>query len=262
MRVQILSPVSFASLKENTKKQGFSVSRISFNGSLNSVDTFCFQKTQQKDPVHFKGIGYFFSSSKGRKDLSGYFRERISGIKSFENVDQVNLPDLKDGQKIDRIILHWTATNKLTPGALTRYHYSIDNSEHNKIYQGAYSIADNARQINDNQYAAHVFNGNSHSIGIALIGMKGASSDGSDVGNQPITEKQLDQACKLIARIIEKYNLPLNEETITTHYEFGVKRNDKNKEKADIRYLPWDKSIKADETGAYIRTKVRQYLAK
>lgn len=229
-------------------------------GSLKSPsgDTVSFQNKEINSPVSFRGIAYFVRSDKGRFDLLKYFQEVKKGLTTYCCPEEVDLPDLKPGQKIDRIVLHWTATNKITPGPLTRYHYLVDREDGNQITKGAFSICDNARKIDDNSYAAHVYNANSHSIGISMIGMKDAVE--GNAGNYPITEDQFDQSCKLIARMIEKYNLDPN--CVLSHYELGVIKGDKNKEKIDIKFLPWDSSVKTEDIGDYIRERVKSYLGR
>jgi hypothetical protein len=223
-------------------------------------DELILGKNYKEQPLSFEGLGYYVRSSKGRQDLKEYLKAKATGLTSYNSPGEVNLPDLKSDQKLERIILHWSASNTISPGSIARYHYAIDNAQDNKIYEGIYSIADNARQIDDNNYAAHVHQGNSYSAGISLIGMKDATAEGLAKNSVPITEDQLDKACALIARMLKKYKLPLNEHTVTTHYEFGLQKGDINKEKIDIRYFPWDMNIPPEEVGNKIRAKVKEHL--
>lgn len=224
-----------------------------------SCDHFVYTKKEAISPIKFTGIGYFLNSSKGRKDLSEYVKSLTSSKQGISVPKEVKLPDLKDGQKIDRIVLHWSGTSKITPGCLTRYHYIIGNKKDPKIYKGTYSITDNARKIDNNKYAAHIHQGNSHSIGISLVGMKGSSADNFN-SKTPITEAQFEKACKLIALISIKYNLKVTPDSTTTHHEYGVRKGDKNKDKIDIQHLPWKPELKPDEIGNYIRERVNSYI--
>lgn len=156
-----------------------------------------------------------------------------------------------------RIIIHWTAgTGKPNNIDKEHYHFLID-SEGN-IYKGVYLPEDN-ENCNDGKYAQHTGGGNTGSIGIALCGMLGFNSD-RNIGKYPLTKIQCERAFKLISSLAKKYNIEINERTVMTHYEFGL-RNPKTTSsgKIDIVYLPPYPSVSRRDVGDFIRNKVNWY---
>jgi hypothetical protein len=82
-------------------------------------------------------------------------------------------------------------------------------------------------------------------------------------GRYPLTAKQCEATWKLVAEQCHKYGIPVTEDTVYTHYEFG-KRNPGSDSagKIDITYLPYKPELKPEEVGDYIRGKVTWYLKK
>ena len=160
-----------------------------------------------------------------------------------------------------RIIYHWSGGSYCHNDTDSKhYHYMIDDK--GNIYTGVYKVEDNENCL-DGVYAAHTGGGNTGSIGIAFLGMFGFSSP-LNVGRFPLTKIQCETGFNLGARLIQKYNLNLNNPlTIQTHYGFG-QRNPKTLSagKIDIIYLPPYPEIKKDEIEKFIRNKVRWYFEK
>lgn len=157
-----------------------------------------------------------------------------------------------------RIILHWTA-GRYYPTSFEKqfYHYLIDKE--GKIYEGLYKPEDNI-DCTDGKYAAHTGGGNTGSIGVAMCAMSGYKSP-SNCGSFLITPIQFESCMEFCARLCQKYNLEVNENTVMTHYEFG-KNNPKTTSagKIDITYLPSYSWVGKNDIGSFIRTKVRWYM--
>lgn len=135
------------------------------------------------------------------------------------------------------------------------YHYLIDKD--GVIHEGVYKPEDN-ENCSDGRYAAHTGGGNTGSIGVALCGMMGYKNP-QNVGDYPLTSKQVEAGFKFCATLIKKYNLQLS--NVITHYEFGKLHPESTSAgKIDITYLPSYPDVKAEEMGGFIRSKIRWYL--
>ena len=78
----------------------------------------------------------------------------------------------------------------------------------------------------------------------------------------PITQKQIDDSlCTMAAYLSIKYGIPVNKNTVFTHYEFDRKKK-KPEGKIDIAYLPYKKELSPDDVGNYLRGKVSWYREK
>lgn len=157
-----------------------------------------------------------------------------------------------------RIILHWTAgLYRPNHVDLEHYHYLIDDK--GAVHNGEYRPEDN-ENCSDGRYAAHTGGGNTGSIGIALCGMYNFVSS-TNVGQYPITRKQIEKCFELCAELSKRYDIPV--ENIITHYEFGKSHPDTSSNgKIDLTYLPPFPDVKPNETGGFIRNKIRWYLSK
>lgn len=157
-----------------------------------------------------------------------------------------------------RIILHWSA-GRYYPTEFEKqfYHYLIDKE--GKVYQGLYKPEDNLN-CSDGKYAAHTGGGNTGSIGIAMCAMYGYKSP-KNCGKFLITPIQFESCMEFCSRLCIKYGINVNEQTVMTHYEFGI-NNPKTTSagKIDITYLPPYPWVGKNEIGSFIRTKVRWYL--
>lgn len=161
---------------------------------------------------------------------------------------------------LERICLHWTAGNlKPNRKEWESYHFLVDDDL--KVWRGKFPPEANGKQLkNTDKYAPHCGGGNSFTIGVAICGHPSAP-------NRIFTPAQLERTCKLIAEIAERYEIPIEENNIYTHYEFGLKHpNTASKGKPDINRLPFpvvvngkERVLKANEIGDYLRNKVRWY---
>lgn len=135
-----------------------------------------------------------------------------------------------------RIICHWTAgTYQPNTKEFNSYHYLVNGD--GLVIEGKYKPEDNLNCY-DGAYAPHTGGGNTGAIGIAMCGMAGFVSK-NKVGNYPLTKVQCERFFKLVAEVAKKYNLPINSETVMTHYEFGQAHpKTTSYGKIDIIYLP------------------------
>ena len=159
-----------------------------------------------------------------------------------------------------RIIIHWTAGIYYPTNYEKQfYHFLIDKD--GKIHTGKFKPEDNLN-CKDNNYAAHTGGGNTGSVGVAMCGMSGYKSP-QICGQYPITPLQFEACMNLCAKLCQIYNLKINDSTVMTHYEFGVK-NPKTTSagKIDIVYLPPYPWIGKNDIGSFIRTKVKWYFNK
>ena len=165
-----------------------------------------------------------------------------------------------------RIILHWTAgANQPCNTDLQHYHYLINKD--GIIIKGKFPVSANEVCKTDKSgnalYAAHCGGGNTGSIGVSMCGMYVPAK--SDIKNTkfPLTKIQCEVTFKLVAELCKKYNLPVNNQTVMTHYEFGKTHpNTLSAGKIDIIYLPPYPEVKQAEIGDFIRNKVKWYLSK
>lgn len=160
-----------------------------------------------------------------------------------------------------RICIHWTAgTYALSTADFTHYHYTI--SKEGTISGGKFRPEDNIPPLRNGKYAAHCGGGNSWCIGVALRGMAGFKNAKS-VGKYPLTEKQCESGWALVARLCHEEKIPVTQDTVYTHYEYGKKHPESDSAgKIDIIFLPHQPQLKPDEVGDYIRGKVKWYLDK
>jgi len=160
-----------------------------------------------------------------------------------------------------RVCIHWSAGG-YTPGDAERYHYHFTVDAMGNIGIGRFKPENNIPPLRNGGYASHCGGGNSYTIGVALCGMAGYTSPRSQ-GRYPLTAKQCEAAWKLIAEQCYKYGIPVTEDTVYTHYEFGKKNPESDSAgKIDITFLPHKPELKPGEVGDYIRGKVTWYLAK
>jgi len=153
-----------------------------------------------------------------------------------------------------RIIVHWTGGTYFPNNVdFEHYHFLIDKN--GKIYNGKYKPEDN-ENCYDGHYAAHCGGGNSGAIGIAICGMHGFKSR-NNVGNYPITPVQCKVLFELLFTLSQKYNIKISENTVMTHYEFGLKNPKTSSHgKTDIIFLPPYPDIRQDNIGDFIRNSV------
>ncbi len=157
-----------------------------------------------------------------------------------------------------RIILHWTA-GRYEPNKcdLQHYHYLVDG--YGVVHDGNFGVENNL-VCRVGNYAAHTGGGNTGSIGVAMCAMFGFKNKNA-VGDYPITPIQFERTMKLCAELLKKYNLKLGKDTVLTHYEFGQAHpKTTSYGKIDVTYLPHYPCVRAEDVGAFIRSKVRWYF--
>ena len=159
-----------------------------------------------------------------------------------------------------RIIIHWTAgTNQPSYTDYEHYHFIINGN--GILFNGKYSPEDN-ENCQDGKYAQHCGGGNTGSIGIAVCGMYGYINR-TNIGKYPITKPQCEKLFYEVALLCKRYNIPINSNSVLTHYEFGKTHpNTTSRGKIDITYLPPYPFIKQDNVGDFIRNKVSWYAKK
>lgn len=159
-----------------------------------------------------------------------------------------------------RIIIHWTAGGYY-PSSYEKnfYHFLVDKD--GKIYTGNFKPENNLNCQKGN-YAMHTGGGNTGSIGVSMCAMAGFKNR-NNPGNYPITAKQFEATMKLCASLCIKYKLDITPETVMTHYEFGIKHpSTTSAGKIDVIYIPPYSWVSQNETGSFIRSKVKWYKQK
>ena len=162
---------------------------------------------------------------------------------------------------LNKICLHWTAgANSPCQLDLNSYHYCVDKL--GRIYPGTNTPEDNINCY-DGKYAKHCGGGNTGCIGLSACGMAGFYFKKKKT-KYLITQKQIDDSlCTMAAYLSIKYGIPINKNTVFTHYEFDQKRPDgKREDKIDIAYLPYESNLSPSEVGNYLRRKVNWYRDK
>lgn len=165
-----------------------------------------------------------------------------------------------------RIIIHWTA-GRLQPNATDYQHYHFLINGDGVVIKGKFPVSANEKCKTDAKnnalYAAHCGGGNTGSIGIAMCGMYTAPR--CDFRNSPdkLTKVQVERCFKLIAELSKEYNIPIEQNTVMTHYEFGLKHpSTSSAGKIDIVWLAPYPELNASQIGDFIRNKAKWYLAK
>ncbi len=158
---------------------------------------------------------------------------------------------------LKRIIIHWDAgTGNVTEHAKECYHFLVDKKA--EVFKGTHTPEDNT-SCKDGVYAAHTGGGNTGSIGVSLLGMYGFTQKEKKT-NYPINRIQFERGMLLVAQLCKKYCIPITENTVLTHYEFGRKHPDTtSRGKIDIIHLPFNPNLCPSEVGSYIRRKVSWY---
>lgn len=156
-----------------------------------------------------------------------------------------------------RIIIHWTA-GVYYPTELEKNHYHFLIDKDGNIHNGKFRPENNLRCL-AGHYAAHTGGGNTASIGVALCAMYGFKTP-KNTGNFPITKIQFEAAMKLCAELSIKYSIPVNPNTVMTHYEFGLKHpSTSSAGKIDIVFIPPYSWVSKSDVGKFIRAKIRWY---
>jgi N-acetyl-anhydromuramyl-L-alanine amidase AmpD len=135
-----------------------------------------------------------------------------------------------------RLILHWTAgTHTVNDQDRKHYHFVIGGD--GKVFTGKLTPKDN-ENVQDGVYAAHTWNGNTGSIGVAVAAMNGAKERPFVQSKWPITPAQVDALVTLCADLCRQYSIPVTRETVLTHAEVEPTLKIKQRGKWDITWLP------------------------
>ena len=160
---------------------------------------------------------------------------------------------------LKRTITHWTAGGNRA-NDLDRQHYHFIVEHDGKVVKGTEEPEDNI-VTGDGDYAAHVLNLNTGSIGVAMAGMRGAVESPFDAGPSPLTEKQFEAHCLMLAELHRQYSIPITRTTCLTHAEVEPTLGVKQKGKWDITRLPFKPEIRgAIPVGDYMRERVLSYF--
>lgn len=163
--------------------------------------------------------------------------------------------------KLDKICIHWSV-GQYTPNVddLSHYHFLVDDK--GSIHNGDRPPESNlAASVKSGTYQAHCGGGNTDCIGVSMASMLGYQGR-SNVGKFPITSTQFESCCKFVAELCHKYSIVVTEDTIFTHYEFGIKHpTTSSAGKIDISFLPPHPELGCNEIGNFIRAKVKYYLS-
>ena len=157
----------------------------------------------------------------------------------------------------NKLTLHWTVGHYTQ--TFNDYHFCIcydAKKDVAYISKGIYKPEDNDN-TGDGRYAPHCYMGNTGNIGIGICAMFGYRSP-KDVGDCPITAKQLELAYELEAECAIKYGFKVTPETVFTHHEHDAKLP-KPEGKIDIICIPTHPELKPDQCGDFIREKVLWY---
>jgi hypothetical protein len=154
---------------------------------------------------------------------------------------------------IKGIVIHWTA-GTYTPNATDKEHYHFLIDGNGKVIEGKYKPNDNLN-CKDGKYAAHCGGGNTGRIGIALCA---CHSD-----EYPVKRLQLEALCKKCAELSKVYGIPITNNTILTHSEFGHKNpHTTSFGKIDIDKLPCIALYDRVSVGNWLRNKINWYRSK
>lgn len=139
-------------------------------------------------------------------------------------------------------------------------HYHLLIARTGKLIRGERPISANV-STTDGDYAAHVRNLNTGSIGVALCGMVGAKERPFKPGPFPLTRGQWNNAILVCADLCERYGITPNPRGLAMHCEvqqvYGVRQGGK----FDIAALTFDRGKWATVTpGVELRTRVAQIL--
>ena len=165
-------------------------------------------------------------------------------------------PPVEPGS-LKRIIAHWTGGgHQAAAEDLEHYHFVIDGD--GAVHRGVHTIFANARKVDERaDYARHTRGVNSHSVGVAVAGMKGAVREPFDPGAYPILERQWRSLARVCAELTVSYRLSCAETALLTHAEVEQTLGAPQGEKWDIARLPFDASaVGPREVGARLRRDV------
>lgn len=157
---------------------------------------------------------------------------------------------------LKRIVMHWSAGGHKASELDRKHYHEIVEGDGTRVEGDKLPEANN--DTSDGHYAAHTRALNTGSIGLSMAAMSGAEERPFKSGRFPITEKQLDSFCGMVAEYANTYGIDVRRDTVLTHAEvqptLGVRQNGK----WDICWLP-DMSKPGDpvEVGDRLRDMVQ-----
>lgn len=165
----------------------------------------------------------------------------------------------KTGAPLRRTITHWTGGGNRASD-LDKQHYHFITEWDGNVVAGKHEPEDNI-VTSDGDYAAHVLNLNKGSIGVAMAGMHRAVEQPFDAGPSPITERQFEAHCLLLAELHREHAIPVTWETCLTHAEVQPTLGVVQKGKWDLTRLPFKLDLRgALPVGDYLRERVKSYM--
>ena len=162
--------------------------------------------------------------------------------------------------RMDRIVMHWTAgADGVNDVEADAYHFIVGRD--GKVTPGKDAVEDNVPPLKPGTYAAHTFQANSYSIGVALDAMAGATERPFNPGRYPITKVQVDALAELVASLSIMYGIEVTPQTVLTHAEVQPTLGIKQKNKWDITWLPgMDKPQDPRKVGDVLRKMIIKEL--
>ena len=138
--------------------------------------------------------------------------------------------------KLTGIVMHWTVSRAVASKVdLRHYHFCVNKD--GTVARGAFDPEDNI-SCADGSYAPHTGSANTGRIGVAMVGMFGATERPFNPGPYPITWTQVNAMVDLVADLCHRYSIPVKRETVLTHAEVEPTLGIKQKGKWDITWLP------------------------
>lgn len=163
--------------------------------------------------------------------------------------------------RMRRIIVHWTAGAHVpSMFDLEHYHLLIEGS--GVLVRGGPSIALNDAGGVKPGYAAHTLNCNTGSIGVSLCCMAGAVEGPFSAGSAPLTKAQWEMLPRVLARLCQRYDIPVTRQTVLSHAEVQETLGIRQKGKWDISRLAFEPSVVgARAVGDLFRARTAALLA-
>ncbi|HTU71842.1 MAG TPA: hypothetical protein VMF11_16180 [Candidatus Baltobacteraceae bacterium] len=123
---------------------------------------------------------------------------------------------------IDHIYTHWSAHDY--ESVFPAYHFCIAKTARGILVVNTHDVRENMRAVYEGPelpYAQHTRKRNSYALGIAIMGMEGATP--SDFGKYPLTEELIDGLCLVGARLAAFYGVPIDDEHVMSHAEAALR---------------------------------------
>lgn len=160
-----------------------------------------------------------------------------------------------------RVIMHWTGGGYRASKTDKRHYHEIVESDGTRVL-GDFLPEANLK-IKSGKYAAHTRKMNTGSIGLAMAAMRDAVEVPYKEGQNPITRKQFDAFCAMVAEYCDTYGIKVTRKTVLTHAEVQETLGVWQRAKWDITILPsLNAPCDAIEVGDAIRKRVKIELQK